>query len=128
MKVLGTMSGPAMTQELKNLIHTRANAVQREYHRRGKLFRGLWLVAAVVVIAAGLLMTVMPGPAIIVIPIGVAMLAARFRWAQWLLRATIEHGVTFHRWLNRAPIAVRAAFWLSGALVAGGFAYLLVLR
>jgi len=119
----GIMSGPAMTQELKNLIHSRATAVQRQYHRRGRLFRVLWLVAAVIVIAAGLVMTVVPGPAIIVIPIGVAMLAARFRWAQWLLRATIEYGVTFHRWLGRAPIAVRLAFWLTGALVAGALAY-----
>ena len=113
-----------MTQELKNLIHTRANAVQREYHRRGKLFRALWLVAAVIVIAAGLVMTVVPGPAIVVIPIGVAMLAARFRWAQSLLRATIEYGVTFHRWLSKAPLGVRFAFWLAGALVAGSLVFL----
>jgi len=122
----GTMSGPAMTQELKNLIHSRATAVQRQYHRRGKLFRALWLVAAVVVIAAGLVMTVVPGPAIVVIPIGVAMLAARFRWAQSLLRVTIEYGVTFHRWLNKAPIAIRFAVWLTGALVAGALAFLML--
>lgn len=115
-----------MTQELKNLIHSRANAVQRNYHRHGRLFHVLWLVAAFVVIAAGLAMTVLPGPAMIVIPVGIAMLAARFRWAQRLLTATIEHGVTLHRRLSKASLGVRMAVWLAGAAVAGGLAWLLL--
>lgn len=116
-----------MTQELKNLIHARADAVQRQYHSHGPVFRALWLVGAFVVIAAGLVMTVTPGPAIIVIPIGIAMLAARFRWAQWLLRETIERGVAFQRWLSRAHVGVRVAVWLAGAVVVASLA-LLILR
>jgi len=113
-----------MTQELKNDIHTRADAVQRQYHRRGPVFRAIWLVAAVLVIVAGLVMLVVPGPAIIVIPIGIAMLAARFRWAQILLRATIDYGVTLHRRISKAGIGVKLALALGGAAVVAGVAYL----
>lgn len=119
-------SGSPMTQELKNLIHSRADAVQGHYHRHGPLFRAVWLVAAVLVIAAGLAMTVLPGPAVVVIPLGVAMLAARFDWAQRLLAATIEHGVTLHRRLGRANLGVRMAVWLTGAVVAGALAWLVL--
>jgi hypothetical protein len=109
-----------MTQELKNLIHSRADAVQSVYHRHGRVFHALWLVAAIIVIAVGLVMTVLPGPAIIVIPVGVAMLAARFRWAQWLLYKTIDLGVMLHRRLSKASFGVRSVAALAVAAVAVG--------
>jgi hypothetical protein len=117
-------SGLAMTQELKNDISTRADAVQRHYHRRGPVFRAVWLVAAVLVIAAGLVMLVVPGPAIIVIPIGIAMLAARFRWAQVLLRATIDYGVTLQRRISKAGIGVKILTVLAGGAVVAAMAFL----
>jgi hypothetical protein len=115
-----------MTQELKDLIHARADAVQRVYHRHGRVFQTIWLVVAFLVIAAGLVLLVLPGPAIIVIPVGVAMLAARFRWAQWLLRETVERGVAFQRWLSKAGLGVRLATALAGATVAAGLTFLLL--
>ena len=115
-----------MTQELKDLIHARADAVQRMYHRHGRVFRAVWLVAAFLVIAAGIVMIVVPGPAIIVIPVGIAMLAARFRWAQWLLRETVERGVAFQRWLSRAGPGVRLVTALAGVAVAAGLTFLLL--
>lgn len=115
-----------MTQELKNLIHSRADAVQEHYHRHGRLFRTLWLVAAFGVIAAGLAMAVLPGPAVVVIPLGLAMLAARFHWAQRLLTATIDNGVTLHRRLGRTSLGVRMAVWLTGAAIVGALAWLVL--
>ena len=115
-----------MTQELKDLIHAKADAVQRQYHRHGPVFRAVWLVAAFLVIAAGLLMLVVPGPAIIVIPVGVAMLAARFRWAQWLLRVTVERGVAFQRWFTKAGPGVKVITALAGVTVAAGVAFLML--
>jgi tellurite resistance protein TerC len=38
-----------------------------------------------VVLAVGLAMTVLPGPAVLVIPAGLAILASEFRWARRLL-------------------------------------------
>jgi len=51
-----------------------------------------WLRKAIVsvigftVLLIGLAMTVLPGPAIIVIPLGLAILATEFVWAQRLLK------------------------------------------
>jgi tellurite resistance protein TerC len=115
-----------MTQELKDLIHAKADAVQRQYHRHGPVFRAVWLAAAFLVIAAGLVMLVVPGPAIIVIPVGVAMLAARFRWAQWLLRETVERGVALQRWFSKAGPGVRIVTALAGVTVAAGLTFLLL--
>jgi uncharacterized protein (TIGR02611 family) len=115
-----------MTQELKDTIHRRATAVQQQYHRHGPVFRALWLVAAFIVIAVGLAMIVIPGPAIIVIPIGIAMLAARFRWAQVLLRATIDYGVALQRRFTKASSGVKIVTILAGATVVAALAYLVL--
>ena len=41
-----------------------------------------------VILTIGLLMLVLPGPAIVFIPLGLAILATEFRWARkWLLLA-----------------------------------------
>ncbi len=53
------------------------------------------IVVAVIggtVVAIGLAMTVLPGPAIIVIPAGLAILATEFAWARHLLRRVKEKG------------------------------------
>jgi len=59
--------------------------------RQLKLFRARKLVVAVVgggVVLAGIAMLVLPGPAILVIPLGLAILATEFLWAKrWLKRA-----------------------------------------
>ena len=55
-----------------------------------KTLRQLWrLIVAVVgftVLAIGVAMIVLPGPAIVVIPTGLAILAAEFAWARNLLK------------------------------------------
>ncbi|MGZ5537181.1 MAG: PGPGW domain-containing protein [Chthoniobacterales bacterium] len=50
--------------------------------------RALILVAGGAVLAAGVVMLVLPGPAIVFIPLGLAILATEFRWARrWLVAA-----------------------------------------
>ena len=46
--------------------------------------------SVVVALLAGLAMTVLPGPAIVVLPAGMAMLAAEFAWASRVLDVGIE--------------------------------------
>lgn len=53
-------------------------------------FRVLWVVVAMLVVVFGLMLTVIPGPAVVVIPLGLAMLAAAFGWAHRLLTASIQ--------------------------------------
>jgi tellurite resistance protein TerC len=54
--------------------------------------RFIVLVIGVTVLAIGLAMIVLPGPAFIVIPAGLAILATEFVWAQHLLHNLKEGG------------------------------------
>lgn len=118
-------SGPdgGATQELKARVRAAAHSVQRSYDDHGPVVRALWVVAAFAVLAVGLAMLVLPGPAVVVIPAGIAMLAVRFRWAAWLLEQTIEHGVTLQRRMSTAPRWLRATVWLAGAATAAAVAW-----
>lgn len=117
----------SMTEELRRDIQRRVQNVQRHYHEGGPVLRAVWVASAFLVIIAGLAMTVLPGPAIVVIPVGLAMLAVRFRWAQAVLRAVIDRGVALQRRLARAPMPLRLAG--TGLLIAGAIAAtVLVLR
>jgi uncharacterized protein (TIGR02611 family) len=66
---------------------------RERYRERGLAYRAAWVTAAVIVIAAGLAMTVLPGPALVVIPIGLAMLSLEFAWAERLLDRALERGI-----------------------------------
>ncbi len=72
------------------------------YRERGLVYRIAWVTAAVIVIVAGLVLVVFPGPALVVIPIGLAMLSLEFAWAQRLLDTTLERG------LDAKDVALRA--------------------
>jgi uncharacterized protein (TIGR02611 family) len=55
-------------------------------------------VAGFTVLLAGVAMIVLPGPAIIVIPAGLAILALEFAWARRLLTEVRERGSDILRW------------------------------
>src|SRR3954453_19715734 len=61
------------------------------YEERGKLYRIGWVTVGVVVTLAGCAMLLLPGPAFVVIPIGLAMLAMEFAWAEAALEKALEH-------------------------------------
>jgi tellurite resistance protein TerC len=66
---------------------------QRERHRqRSFLVRMLYTILGFTVLIAGLLMLVLPGPALIVIPIGLALLSLEFVWAEGMLERALVHG------------------------------------
>ena len=50
------------------------------------------LIIGLTIILIGLIMLVTPGPAIIVIPIGLAVLASEFVWAKRILKKLKEEG------------------------------------
>jgi len=57
------------------------------------LSQGRRLIAIVIgftILAAGIAMIVLPGPAIVVIPVGLAILATEYIWARKLLDAVKE--------------------------------------
>lgn len=55
-------------------------------------------------------MLVLPGPAILVIPIGLAILALEFAWAERLLDLGVESGLNFQGWLKNTLTAKRLLF------------------
>lgn len=63
------------------------------------------IVVAVVgttVLLFGVALIVLPGPAVVVIPLGLAVLASEFAWARELLRR-VKQGTT--RWFGRSKAA-----------------------
>jgi uncharacterized protein (TIGR02611 family) len=64
---------------------------RRETHRdRHPLFRLVFGLAGLLVLIGGLIMLVTPGPAFVLIPIGLAMLSMEFIWAERLLEKSLE--------------------------------------
>jgi uncharacterized protein (TIGR02611 family) len=64
---------------------------RRATHReRSRLFRIGFGVVGVLVLLGGLVMLVTPGPAFVLIPIGLAMLSLEFVWAEQLLEKSLE--------------------------------------
>jgi len=63
---------------------------RRATHReRGRVFRIGFGVVGVLVLLGGVVMLVTPGPAFVLIPIGLAMLSLEFVWAERLLEKSL---------------------------------------
>ncbi len=66
---------------------------QRDRHRkRARPIRALYVVAGFTIVLAGIIMLITPGPAFVVIPIGLAVLSLEFAWAEQLLEAAVKKG------------------------------------
>jgi uncharacterized protein (TIGR02611 family) len=101
---------------------------RREHHREhGTLYRVVYAVAAFTVLLAGIAMLVLPGPALAVIPIGLAMLALEFAWAEEMLETAVEKAEAAgkaasqtskkQRIIGGVAIAIGAAAAVAAALV-----------
>jgi uncharacterized protein (TIGR02611 family) len=86
-------------------------ARRRERHvQRSRAYRAIFVVAGGLVTLGGVAMLALPGPAFVVIPVGLTMLAMEFDWAErWLGKA-----------LARAEAAQRSAANASAAQKALG--------
>jgi uncharacterized protein (TIGR02611 family) len=66
---------------------------RKELHlQRSRIVRALYVMVGFTVLLGGLAMLVLPGPAFLVIPIGLAILALEFTWAESMLERAIEQG------------------------------------
>jgi uncharacterized protein (TIGR02611 family) len=64
---------------------------RREHHRDHSLaYRALFGLAGAIVLLGGLVMLITPGPAFVLIPIGLAMLSMEFAWAASALDKALE--------------------------------------
>ncbi len=94
-------------------------ARQQLHRERGRIYRALFVLAGLVVLAAGIAMLALPGPAFVVIPIGLAILSLEFAWAEHLLERALVKGEDAKR---KAAAATPAQKALSSAAVALGIA------
>lgn len=117
-----------MRDDTKEVIRLRVARVQRAHQGHGRIFRILWVAAGATIVAAGLAMTIFPGPAIIVLPVGMAMLAAEFAWARRLLNLGIERGVDAKRRVQAVGTAARLLGAVAVVCLAGAVAAVYFLR
>jgi len=81
--------------------------------------RALYVMVGFTVLLSGLAMLVLPGPAFLVIPIGLAILALEFTWAETMLERAIEQG---EKAKQRATETTTTQRVLTGVAVALGAA------
>ena len=63
---------------------------RERYAERGLAYKVVWTTAGFTVLLSGLAMLVLPGPALAVIPVGLAMLALQFAWAENMLEIAVD--------------------------------------
>ena len=106
---------PALVTKLK---------ARKERHReRHVLYRAAFVLAGAICVLAGAAMLLLPGPAFVVIPIGLALLALEFAWAERLLDHSLRQAEKARRRAARTTAGERI---LSGLLVAAGAAAFVV--
>jgi uncharacterized protein (TIGR02611 family) len=82
------MSRPkSYPQRLLEKLH-----LARYHHRqRSRFVRSGFVIAATLIILAGLIMLILPGPGLLALALGFYLLALEFDWAERLLRWALKH-------------------------------------
>jgi uncharacterized protein (TIGR02611 family) len=104
-------SRPKLVERLQRQRH--------RHHRRPKVVRVLYALVGFTLLLGGLAMLVLPGPAFVVIPIGLALLSLEFRWAEQALERALVEG---EKARVRAAQTTTTQRVLSGLAVALGVA------
>ncbi|HEY3191014.1 MAG TPA: PGPGW domain-containing protein [Solirubrobacteraceae bacterium] len=95
---------------------------QRERHlERPRIVRALYVAVGITVVLAGLAMLVLPGPAVLVIPVGLAILSLEFTWAERLLERSLEQAERAKRSAAQTSRTQRIVTGVAVALGAGAF-------
>jgi len=68
----------------------RLEARRATHHQRSRLYRIGVTTLGMLILLGGVVMLVTPGPAFVLIPIGLAMLALEFTWAERLLEKSLQ--------------------------------------
>ena len=93
---------------------------QRARHKdRHAIVRVLVMLAGFTVLLGGLAMLVLPGPALAVIPLGLAILALEFAWAERLLERSLEQAEKAKAAASKTSTTQRVITGIAVALGAG---------
>jgi len=109
------VSTPAPKPEPK--LITKLKKRKATHRKKGRLYRAAFVVAGVTLVLAGAAMLLLPGPAFVVIPIGLALLALEFTWAEKLLDRSLVEADKAKR---KAQATTRNQRILTGIAVACG--------
>lgn len=82
----------ATEEPSKPRLIERLEAQRARHRQRHVAVRVLYIAVGFTVLLGGLLMLVTPGPAFVVIPIGLALLSLEFVWAERLLDRALAQG------------------------------------
>jgi len=115
-------SEPASKTTAKPSFPERMRAQRERHLRRPKVIRVLYVVAGFTLILAGVAMLIAPGPAFVVIPIGLAMLSLEFAWAERLLDKAIEQGEVAKRKAAETTFKQRILTVIAGVLACAAIA------
>jgi uncharacterized protein (TIGR02611 family) len=94
----------------------RVRARQLRHRQRNRIYRVAFAVAGFVVLLAGVIMLVTPGPGIPVIILGLGMLALEFAWAERWLERFLEKAEAAVEQVSQGSPLQRAALLAVGAL------------
>ena len=106
---------PSRAQRMKERLAERRKA----HERRSRMYRIGFALAGATVTLVGLAMLVTPGPAFVVIPIGLAMLALEFAWAERLLDRALDQAEAASRKAAETTATQRILGGLAAALAIG---------
>ena len=109
---------PSRAQRIRERLAER----RAEHVRRGTFYRIVFAVAGGIVTLAGVAMLVTPGPAFVIIPIGLAMLALEFAWAERALDHALQRADQAQRKAAQTTRAQRLLAAAAGALAVAAFA------
>lgn len=108
-------------QRSRRLLETLAD--KRVRHReRHVAYRALFVLAGLAVVLIGIGMVVLPGPAVVVIPLGLSMLAMQFDWAERLLIRVVEQAETAKDRAQEASGGQKLLVLAAGAVALGALA------
>jgi uncharacterized protein (TIGR02611 family) len=95
---------------------------QRATHRdRHPLFRVAFGAAGALITLGGVIMLVTPGPAFVLIPVGLAMLSMEFVWAERLLGKSLEQAAAAQEKAARTTRTQRILAAIAGLLAIAAF-------
>ena len=118
---VGARRAPRPEREEPKVVQ-KLRARQDEHKEHGKIYRAAFVVAGITVLLAGIAMLALPGPAFVVIPIGLAILSLEFAWAERALDRAIIEGERAKERAARTTAAQRVLTGAAVALAAAAFA------
>lgn len=119
------MSTPTQNPEPKLVAKVRER--REDFQQRGRLYRMAFVAAGFVLVLGGIAMLVLPGPAFVVIPIGLAILSLEFAWAETLLDRSLVEADKAKRKAKETTRRQRILTGIATACAAASFVALAIL-